>query len=250
MSSVCKIACRQVVVNKTQFVRCVSTQQYIPGRKGYAPGFEAPEGTRENAKPVHKRREIATSLTSHLPGSSSSNSNEMKTESVKKLYRQELKVTRHKYARELLEKQGQKELASAEKLAATELRAQKAKQLLQQAKEQQKQHEEQVVKMLALEKNNDNNALTVDNDRTQRRIQNRLQLEEAQRNTRRKQLLKLYTSTEDFVTLDNLDAKVDAVISTEGRSFHESLTELMHNTNSVQSEIEQRKAQLKEVMGL
>lgn len=245
MSSVCKIVCRQV--NKTpSWVRCVSTQQYIPGRKGYAPGFEAPEGTRESAKPVHKRREIATSLTSHLPGNN--NTKVEKTESVKKLYRQELKVTRHKYARELLEKQGQKELASAEKLAATELRTQKAKQLLQQAKEQQKQHEEQVVKMLSLEKQQNN--VDTGKDRTQRRIQNRLQLEEAQRNTRRKQLLKLYTTTEDFVTLDNLDAKVDAVISTEGRSFHESLTELMHNTNSVQSEIEQRKAQLKEVMGL
>ncbi|CAO3621816.1 unnamed protein product [Mucor hiemalis] len=225
MSSVCRIAFRQV--NKTQqFVRFVSSQQYIPGRKGYAPGFEAPEGTRESPKPIHKRREIATSLTSHLPGQKGTIGEQ--SESVKKIYRQELKVTRHKYARELLEKQGQKELASAEKLAQTEVRAQKAKQLFQEAKEQQKQHEEQVVKMLSLDNNNNN----VDNinNRDERRIQNRLQLEEAQRNTRH--------------------AKVDAVISTEGRSFHESLTELMHNSASVQLEIEQRKAQLKEVMGV
>lgn len=234
---------RRIAVSQPQqlFIRSVSTQ-YVPGRKGYAPGFEAPEGTRETKKMIHKRGEIATSLTSHLPNSNGTKN--VTSESTKKLYRQELKVTRHKYARELLEKQGQRELASAEKLAQTKAVHQKEKELLDQAKEEQRQHEQKVVDMLSL------HSTVNTSDRNQKRIENRLFVEENQRNTRRKQLLKLYTTTEDFVTLDNLDAKVDAIISTEGRSFHESLTELMHNTNSVQSEVEQRKAQLKEVMGL
>lgn len=235
--------CRRFAINSQQ-VRRISTE-YVPGRKGYAPGFQAPEGSRETLKAVHKRREIATSLTSHLSGNGSKVVEQ--TKSPQKLYRQELKETRHKYARELLEKQGQKELKSAEKLALTQKKLEASLAQLETSKQQQKEHEQQVVSMLSLE--NDTQSLNA-KDRTQQRLQNRLALEQEQRETRRKQLLKLYATTQDFVTLDNLDAKVDAIISTEGRSFHESLSELMNNTNSVQSEIEQRKAQLKEVMGL
>lgn len=236
------ILCRRLTVRSSNISRSISTE-YVPGRKGYAPGFQAPEGSRDSIKTMHKRREIGTSLTSHLAGTKSVEA----STSAKKIYRQELKETRHKYARELLEKQGQKELISAEKLALTEQKLQQSKAEFAEGKQQQKQHEQQVVDMLSLE--NDTVSLDAGN-RTQKRLENRLVLEQEQRNTRRKQLLKLYATTDDFVTLDNLDAKVDAIISTEGRSFHESLTELMNNTNSVQSEIEQRKAQLKEVMGL
>lgn len=229
--------------------RTVSTQ-YIPGRKGYAPGFEAPEGTRESTKVINKRRDIGHSLTSHLESNNSAKNKTPETTSAKKLYRQELKVTRHKYARELLEKQGQKELKSAEKLALTEKKNQQLKAYFEKEKEQQKQHEEQVVAMLQLDSSKGLDTGKRQEERTQQRIENRLALEEQQRNTRRKQLLKLYATTENFVTLDNLDAKIDQVMLAEGRSFHENLTELMHNTNSVQSEIESRKAQLKEAMGL
>ncbi|KAI7891703.1 uncharacterized protein EV154DRAFT_506942 [Mucor mucedo] len=240
------ILCRRFALGSQQ-VRRISTE-YVPGRKGYAPGFQAPEGSRESIKVVHKRREIGSSLTSHLPGSGhSQNVTEKGAMSAQKLYRQELKETRHKYARELLEKQGQKELKSAEKLAATQQKLERSLAELEEAKQQQREHEREVVEMLTLE--NDTQSLDTE-DRTHQRTQNRLAMEKAQREIRRKQLLKLYATTQDFVTLDNLDAKVDAIISTEGRSFHESLSELMNNTNSVQSEIEQRKAQLKEVMGL
>ncbi|KAG2207971.1 hypothetical protein INT47_010955 [Mucor saturninus] len=237
------ILCRRFALGGQQ-VRRISTE-YVPGRKGYAPGFQAPEGSRESIKVVHKRREIGSSLTSHLPGNSQKVVE--KGSSAQKLYRQELKETRHKYARELLEKQGQKELKSAEKLAATQQKLERSLAELEEAKQQQREHEREVVEMLTLE--NDTHSLDKE-DRTHQRTQNRLAMEKAQREIRRKQLLKLYATTQDFVTLDNLDAKVDAIISTEGRSFHESLSELMNNTNSVQSEIEQRKAQLKEVMGL
>lgn len=235
------VVCRQFVVGRTNFVRSLSTQ-YVPGRKGYAPGFEAPEGSRETTKESNKRRQV-TSLTSHLPGTTKPNGTT--PSSVKKIYSQELKVTRHKYARELLEKQGQKELISAEKLASTQQILQETKEAFEKTKQEQKQHEQQVVEMLALDHEE-----TRVNSRDQTRSENRLLHEQQERNTRRKQLLKLYATTNDFVTLENLDAKVDSIISTEGRSFHESLTELMNNTNSIQSEIEQRKLQLKEVMGV
>ncbi|KAI9345066.1 hypothetical protein BD770DRAFT_397189 [Pilaira anomala] len=243
------VVCRQFVVGRTNFVRSLSTQ-YVPGRKGYAPGFEAPEGSRETTKESNKRRQV-TSLTSHLPGTTKQNSNSRSSSSSstpsseKKIYRQELKVTRHKYARELLEKQGQKELISAEKLAFAQQTLQATKEAFVKSKQEQKEHEKQVVEMLSLDQEE-----TRVNSRDQTRSENRLLHEQQERNTRRKQLLKLYATTNDFVTLENLDAKVDSIISTEGRSFHESLTELMNNTNSIQSEIEQRKLQLKEVMGV
>jgi hypothetical protein len=241
MSSIARILTKQSQLQQ-QWVRFASTQ-YVPGRKGYAPGFEAPEGTRENTKESPKRREIAHSLTSHLE--STNNKQAPETTSAKKQYRQALKVTRHKYARELLEKQGQRQMASAEKLALTQKRVELAKEAFDSEKKKVQQHQQQVVDMLALETSN-----TRMQDREQKRIENRLELEQAQRDTRRKQLLKLYTATDSFVTLDNLDAKVDAVMSSEGRSFHEGFNELMHSTSTVQSEIEQRKAQLREVMGL
>ncbi|KAL9552245.1 hypothetical protein PS6_004575 [Mucor atramentarius] len=238
MSSLGRL-CRIALPKQHQQIRLASTQ-FVAGRKGYAPGFEAPEGTRENTKTANKRRDLGNSLPSHLEGTKPTSTKETTT-SPKKLYRQELKVTRHKYA----QKHGQRQMKSAEKLAMTEAKDKQSKEALISAKKQQQAHEQEVVELLDLE--------TIEKgqtDRNQKRLVNRLQLEEAQRNTRRKQLLKLYANTDSFVTLDNLDAKVDAVMTSEGRSFHEDFNELMHNTSTIQSEIEQRKAQLKEVMGL
>lgn len=242
MSSIARIITKQPQLQQ-QWVRFASTQ-YVPGRKGYAPGFDAPEGTRENIKVTPKRRDIAHSLTSHLE-STTSNKKAPETSSAKKQYRQELKVTRHKYARELLEKQGQRQMVSAEKLALAQKQAELAKQALDSEKRMVQQHQQQVVDMLSLETTTEKTQ-----DRRQKRVENRLELEQAQRDTRRKQLLKLYTATDSFVTLDNLDAKVDAVMSSEGRSFHDGFNELMHSTSTIHSEIEKRKAQIKEVMGL
>ncbi|KAG2232108.1 hypothetical protein BDF21DRAFT_409595 [Thamnidium elegans] len=236
------VICRRMVPARINFTRSVSTQ-YVPGQKGYAPGFQAPDGTRDTLKENHKRRQLG-SLTSHL---SSTNIKPTEvTTSAKKTFRQELKVTRHKYARELLQKQAQKDLKSSEKLLVSQQLAQQTKEKFEVLRQEQKEHEQQVVDILSLDQTQEEKT----NDRDQLRLQNRILHEQQERNTRRKQLLKLYATTNDFVTLDNLDAKVDSVISTEGRSFHESLTELMNNTNSIQTEIEQRKLQLKQVMGL
>ncbi|CEP19091.1 hypothetical protein [Parasitella parasitica] len=238
----CRIALPKHKQLQTQQIRLASTQ-FVAGRQGYAPGFEAPEGTRENIKTVKKRRDLGNSLPSHLEGTRPVPA--METTSPKKSYRRELKVTRHKYARELLEKHGQKQIKSAEKLAMTEAMDKQSKEALSSAKKQQQAHEQEIVELLDLKSTEKANT-----DRNQVRTSNRLELERAQRNTRRKQLLKLYTNTESFVTLDNLDAKIDAVMTSEGRSFHDDFNELMHSTSTLQAEIEQRKAQLKEAMGL
>ncbi|KAI8380714.1 hypothetical protein BD560DRAFT_386903 [Blakeslea trispora] len=240
MSTIARIA--RINLASRSLVRFASTQ-YVPGRKGYAPGFEAPEGTREETKVIIKRRDIGHSLTSHLE---SKTKTQPQPTSPKKQYRQALRVTRHKYANELLEKQGQKQLQSAEKLAEAEKKAQAVKEALEAEKKQQMEHVQEVVDLLDLKQTEAQSS----QDRNQRRVENRLQFEEQQRLVRRKQLLKLYSATDAFVTLDNLDAKIDAVMSSEGRSFHPSYDELMHSTSSVQNEIEQRKQQLKEVMGL
>jgi hypothetical protein len=224
---------------KAPLVRCMS--QYIPGRKGYAPGFEAPEGTREEPKLVSKRRDPLHSLPSHLGKSTTASYS-----SPKQQFRHELKQARFRYAQELLDKEHAKRAASAEKRAATEQHSAQLKQQHEQEKKEAKQHEEEVLDMLSIK---DAKVAGIEH-RRQQRTENRLALEEAQRNTRRKHLLKLYTTTDQFVTLDNLDEKVDAVLSPGGRSFHDSLNELMQNSSLVHKEIEQRKAQIKEVMGL
>ncbi|CAO3681509.1 unnamed protein product [Rhizopus stolonifer] len=219
--------------------RFVSTQ-YVPGRKGYAPEFKAPEGTRETPKIHKKRRDIASSLPSHL---GSTTSEAQAANSPKQLYRRELKLTRHRYAQELLEMQGKKETVSAEKLAATEKKMEELSLNLEKVKQDQKKHEEEVASLLELEKE----VMGVGN-RTQSRNENRLVFNEEHREIRRKQLLNLYKQTSQFVTLDNLDAKVDAVM--QSRKHPQGLDELMNNSGDLHQEIEQRKSQIKEVMGI
>ncbi|KAI7900276.1 uncharacterized protein BX663DRAFT_518107 [Cokeromyces recurvatus] len=232
------------IVQSTFQLRYLSTD-YLPGRKGYAPGFEAPEGTRETPKVNPKRRDIKLSLTSHLENNESKKS-DILTESPKKLYRRELKHTRHQYAHELLEKEGQKQMRLAERIELGEKKAKLIQASLEEEKRKQEEHTREIVNMLSLDKIQQQ----VQKERNEKRIQNRLAFEEMHRNERHKQLSKLYSKVDSFVTLDNLDAKVNAVLSPEGKSFHEGLDDLMHNINTVQTEIEHRKEQIKEVMGL
>ncbi|ORE08454.1 hypothetical protein BCV72DRAFT_323768 [Rhizopus microsporus var. microsporus] len=222
--------------------RCVSTQQYIPGRKGYAPGFAPPEGTRESIKIQKKRGDIATSIPSHLGAATEKSMSE--ANSTKQLYRRELKLTRLRYARELLEKQGQKEMESAEKVALAEKKKEEMGAYFRQAKEEQKKHEEQVMETLDL----DINQASQIKDRTEQRNINRMLFDEQQRQVRRQQLIKLYAETEEFVTLDNLDAKVDLAL--QNRKHVVDLNELMSNSNDLHVEIEKRKEQIKQVMGI
>ncbi|KAI9475757.1 MAG: hypothetical protein EXX96DRAFT_574514 [Benjaminiella poitrasii] len=245
MLQIRQLSKNQSIVRSVYQIRYLSTE-YVPGRKGYAPGFEPPEGTRESPKTTPRRRDLSNSLPSHLDNSSGSNKPAMTTESPKKLYRRELKMTRHQYARELLEKEGQRQMKSAEKLELGEKKARMIKDNLEKEKRQQEEHKKEIVHMLSLDKIQQE----AYKERSEQRIQNRLQFEEMQRNQRRKELLKLYSNVDSFVTLDNLDAKVDDVLSPEGRSYHTDLDELMHNVKSVHTEIEQRKRQLKEAIGL
>ncbi|CEJ05226.1 hypothetical protein RMCBS344292_19171 [Rhizopus microsporus] len=113
-----------------------------------------------------------------------------------------------------------------------------------QAKEEQKKHEEQVMETLDL----DINQASQIKDRTEQRNINRMLFDEQQRQVRRQQLIKLYAETEEFVTLDNLDAKVDLAL--QNRKHVVDLNELMSNSNDLHVEIEKRKEQIKQVMGI
>ncbi|KAI9264452.1 hypothetical protein BY458DRAFT_514065 [Sporodiniella umbellata] len=216
------------------------SSQYIPGRKGYAPGFEAPKGTRETPKIQRKRRDIAQSIPSHL---GSTRADSQSANSAQQLYRRELKLTRHRYAQELLEIQGRKDTLSAEKLAASEQKMANLNQYFDQVKKEKKKHEEEVADLLGLKPEGQ-----VAEDRTQLRNQQRLAFDQVSRDIRRKQLLKIYSQTSDFVTLENLDAKVDFVV--QSRRHPQGLDELMNSSNDLLKEIEQRKSQIKEVMGV
>ncbi|KAG0190290.1 hypothetical protein DFQ28_002240 [Apophysomyces sp. BC1034] len=233
---------------KFQPMRLMSTRpDYVPGVSGYAPEFAPPENARDTPKMARTRRNLGNSLPSHLPNAKGKTSSAAEAISPKKQYREELRSTRHVYARELLEKHGRREAASATKRAAEEERMQTLRKTLEEEREQKKQHESEVVKMLELEL--PQSEATV--DREAQRIANRRAHEELKREDRFKQLVKLYNSTADFVTLENLDAKVDEVIHQRRPPFVTSTISDMLDTPAAEAEeVEKRKALLKEAMGL
>ncbi|KAF7729018.1 hypothetical protein EC973_005049 [Apophysomyces ossiformis] len=233
-----------------RFMRLMSTRpDYVPGVRGYAPGFAPPEGTRESPKIARKRRDPGLSLPSHLPKAEGSSSSATTTEttSPQKQYREDLRSLRHAYARELLEKHGRREAASAMKRAAEEERIQTQKKALEEERAQKKQHELEVIQMLELELPKSEEQM----DRKAQRSTNRQAHEKTLRDQRMKQLIKLYGSTADFVTLENLDAKVDEVLHHRRPPFVTNTVSDMIDTPAAEAEeVEKRKALIREAMGL
>ncbi|KAI8981678.1 hypothetical protein BDF20DRAFT_862639 [Mycotypha africana] len=224
-----------------------SASEYIPGRKGYAPGFAPPEGSRKDIKPTKKRRDLGTSLPSHLENAKKNVEQQTtSTTSPKKLYRQALTEARHKHAHELLALHGQRELIKREKIASNRDKEHEIQNRRLAEKEQQKKHEAEVVEMLHLDtlsqKAHDNRQIQKEN--------NRKEWEAEKSQERCKRILALYKHSNTFVTLENLDEVVDNVLKQDGMSVHSSYEELMSNTVMGQSEIEERKRLLKEAMGL
>ncbi|KAI8393638.1 uncharacterized protein BYT42DRAFT_541868 [Radiomyces spectabilis] len=213
------------------------------GRK-YAPGFAAPEGSRETPKIVNKRRNLANSLPSHMGKSDASK----KTfTSPKKQHREDLRSLRHQYASELLEKHGRREAAAATKKAQNEERLQQLKATLAKEKHDALEHEAKVVHMLELDLEKEDGKHI---DREAQRALNREHHIEKLRAARRKHLVQLYASSESFVTLENVDQRVDDILKQKLGPYSKTLDDMMMTPDADATEIESRKAQLKEVMGL
>ncbi|KAL1927948.1 hypothetical protein VTP01DRAFT_3353 [Rhizomucor pusillus] len=225
-----------------------STTASSNAQSRYAPGFAPPEGSRETPKAVPPRRNPAHSLPAHLGNAESSTAKP--ANSVKQQYRQDLRAKRHEYARELLEKYGKRQAAIATKMAENEQQLQKTKNQIAAERKAAKEHEAQVVKMLELDLKKRNIDFAVV-DRSAEREANRKAHEEKLSKQRRKHLLKLYNATENFVTLENLDEKIEEALASNLREpFVSNLDEYLNIIGSDQEEIDRRKAAIREVMGL
>lgn len=225
-----------------------SATESATNRSVYAPGFAPPKGSRETPKIVSKRRNVATSLPSHLGNAESSSK---PATSPKKEYREKLRTMRHAYAQELLAKHGKLQAARATRLAENDRRTQQERKMHEQERQEALKHEAELLNKLQLELQGQQSLLQTITDRSAQRAANRKAHEEAQREARLKQLLKLYESTENFVTLENLDEKVeDALRSKVPIPYVTTLEEYMLSATTSPAEIERRKEAIKEVMGL
>ncbi|KAI9490336.1 hypothetical protein BDB00DRAFT_838070 [Zychaea mexicana] len=231
--------------------RFIQPRRLYSTARSFAPGFEPPVGSRETPKIVPKRRNPASSLPSHL-GNAKKNTTTTVTTSPKKHHREQLRQARHEYAQELLTKHGKREATAATKRAENEERMQQEKQALAAERQHALEREAQLVNLLNLDLASNSTTATRDSSNRQAvRDQNRVAHQELLREQRRKELLKLYSSAESFVTLENLDAKIEAALSTKPHpSYHTSLEEYILTSTSESSEVERRKEVIKEAMGL
>jgi hypothetical protein len=247
MSSIQRIAsaCRHTQWKQRGFSSTsISLQKQ---QQQYGEGFAPPKGSRDSTKPVHRRRRVATSIPSHL-GNAAKASADLPL-SPKQHHREALRATRHEYARELLQLQGQRDAAAATKRIQNEERLQTLKHELDQEKKHHLQHEQEVVAMLG------NTAAATqmeaeENVIQQQRQQNRLAHDQQIRTARLRQLVKMYHATETFVTLDNLDSRIDTLLAHKESPPMYTLDELMLTPAAEADEIKARKQLLNEVMGL
>ncbi|KAI9319931.1 hypothetical protein BX666DRAFT_1917464 [Dichotomocladium elegans] len=214
----------------------------------HAPIFTPPKGSRATPKIVTKRRIPSTSLPSHL-GNPEKQPTSINALSPKKQYREQLRQTRHEYAHELLGKYGQREVAAATKRATNEARVKLEKEAMAKEREEADAHEAEIAAMLDLDVADMN---TSGERRRAMRQQNREQHAAKLSEERRKYLLKIYKSSEQFITLDNLDAKIDDLLKKPPHRmpYVGSLEQYIQSATTSPNEIERRKEILKEAMGL
>lgn len=248
------LSCRNSL-KQQQSYRCFSTSIIrLEKERVYGEGFAPPKGSRENIKQVHRRRHIATSLPSHLGNVAKAEVDVASINSPKKQYREQLRQTRHQYAQELLQLQGQRDAAAATKRMENEQRLQQYKQSLEKEKQQHLIHEKEVVSLLSGDNKNVDDILTSDQQynliHQKEREQRRLEHEKKIRQERLRLLVKMYNATENFVTLDNLDQRVDMLIAHKANPPMYTLDELMVSPTAEADEINDRKQLLNEVMGL
>ncbi|ORZ06710.1 hypothetical protein BCR42DRAFT_427053 [Absidia repens] len=144
----------------------------------------------------------------------------------KKQHREELRATRHQYAQELLQLQGQRDASAATKLVAM------------------------LGNPEALDNTKTGEMSSLQQQIASERQQNRLQHDQRIRAGRLRHLVKMYHATENFVTMENLDSRIDALLAHKESPPMYTLAELMFTPAAEADEIKTRKQLLNEAMGL
>ncbi|ORY91400.1 hypothetical protein BCR43DRAFT_499022 [Syncephalastrum racemosum] len=237
---------RLVPTNLRQQCRFIT--QDTASRPGYGQGFAPPQGSRQNPKLKTKRRDPAISLPAHL---GQANNKAKATHSPQQKHREDMRGIRHQYAQELLQKHASRQAAAQVKQDQNDLLMKKENAALAKERQLAQEHEAEVMKMLELELQKKHPQPAV--DRQTQRVENYKAHNQTLRRQRLHQLSKLYAESENFVTFDNLDEKIEEAMKhlpkdELGRAAN--LEEYILMSTSESTEVERRKEAIKEAMGL
>ncbi|GAB5591358.1 hypothetical protein Unana1_06258 [Umbelopsis nana] len=228
-------------------VRCYSSSSsdYIPGHRGYAPGFAPPANTRNSPKPSRKTP-LETTLTSHLPSSQ----RKVESQSGMNTYREAVRTKRSEYAQELLTAHAQRRQQSKQKQDENVRDLNAKRQQLLTEKQAAISHEQEVIHELELDSALPSAESETLEARTAQRLQNLRSQKRAQSDARLNKLLAIYHNASNFITKENLDSKIEALIVQENRPpFLQNFEDLKSNQDfgDVQ-QLQRREAMLRDVM--
>ena len=231
-------------------IRCYSSSSsdYIPGRRGYAPGFNAPANTRNSPKPSRKTP-LETTLASHLPSGENAQRNSA-SKSGMNAYREAVRSKRFEYAQELLTAHAQRRQQSLQKQEENFKQLDSQRQQLLNEKQAAISHEQEVIHELEL----DSALPTTESEtlaaRDAHRLENLRAQKRAQSDARLNKLLAIYHDSNNFITKENLDSKLSALVHQENRPpFMQTYDDLKtsQEVGDVQ-QLQRREAMLRDVM--
>lgn len=231
-------------------IRCYSSSssEYIPGRRGYAPGFAAPANSKSKPK-SSKQTPLETTLASHLPGA---NATSAKPESKSKMneYRDAVRSKRFEYAQELLTAHAQRKQTSQQKQDQNSRDLQLKRDQMLQEKKAAITHEQEVIHELELDSALPTTESENRDQRRTQRLQNYRSQKHAQSDARLNRLLSIYHDSNNFITKDNLESKITDLIEQEYRPPFLQTYEDMRTSVDVGDiqVLQRREAELRDVM--
>jgi hypothetical protein len=229
-------------------LRCYSSSSsdYIPGRRGYAPGFVAPANTRSSPKPS-KKTPLETTLASHLPSGIERTSD---SQSGMKAYREAVRSKRFEYAQELLTAHAQRRQQSMQKQEENVKDLNSKRQQMLTQKQAAISHEQEVIHELELESAFPTSESETMEARTAHRLQNLRSQKRAQSDARLNKLLAIYHDANNFITKENLDSKIAALVIQEHRPPFMQTFEDLKTSQEIgdMQQLQRREAKLRDVM--
>ncbi|RUS21651.1 hypothetical protein BC937DRAFT_91943 [Endogone sp. FLAS-F59071] len=233
-----------------------ATSDYIPGKRGYAPGFEPPPQKSKPKDPSTGNTQellskpdatISNTVTAKTVVTAAATAPKISGNDVMRRFREEMHQRRFNYVQELLQKQEKRKIVSERKQKEATLKMQKQRAIDAEAKEKAILHEASVLLNLGLgkvetaaetlaeaeimvatakAKDETKNETESEVIMTQLRPSVLRSREQAKSDERLSLLMRLYHSSKDFVTYENLDAKLDEFIAAPNVSYSPTLEEL------------------------
>ncbi|KAJ2963456.1 hypothetical protein NQZ79_g1582 [Umbelopsis isabellina] len=234
----------------TRAIRCYSSSssEYIPGRRGYAPGFAAPANSKSKPK-SSKQTPLETTLASHLPGAKATSA---KPEAKSKMneYRDAVRSKRFEYAQELLTAHAQRKQTSQQKQDQNSKDLQSKRDKMLEEKKAAITHEQEVIHELELDSALPTTESENRDQRRAQRLQNYRSQKHAQSDARLNRLLSIYHDSNNFITKDNLESKITDLIEQEYRPPFLQTYEDMRTSVDVGDiqVLQRREAELRDVM--